>query len=169
MGEAEDGDGIVGRRQGVNYSQAAGFTTGSNSSGYTLQSVTVKTSDTFGSPTGMTAAIHAASGGNPATSATYTLTGRTSPAANAQNTYTCSGTCSLNKETEYYLVLLATFPLTGNNYYTTALTLSNDETNTPANAGWSIADVTKYRQNVGNWYNSGSSRTLLFKVTATKK
>ena len=125
--------------------------------------------NTTGSPTGMTAAIHAASGGNPAASATYTLTGPTSPQANAQNTWSCADTCSLNKDTEYFLVLSATTPSTGTHNYRTELTTSDDETNTPADAGWSIANAVKYSQNGGTWGNSGSSNTLQFKVTATLK
>ena len=169
LGETESGTAAIGLQGGTDWSQATGFTAGSNSGGYTLQSVTVKMADTVGSPTGMTAAIHAASDGNPAATATYTLTGPTSPAADVQNTYSCAGACSLDADTEYYLVLSATAPSVGNNYYRTGLTTSDDETNTPTGAGWSIANVTKYRQNVGNWYNSGSSRTLLFKVSAKPK
>ena len=56
-------DGVVGKDAGVHTSQAAGFTTGANSSGYTLQSVTVKMADTVGSPTKLTVAIHAAASG----------------------------------------------------------------------------------------------------------
>ena len=162
---------MLAMQRGVNVRQAAGFTTGSNSSGYTLQSVTVKMANTVGTPTSFTAAIHAESGsspGNPSSSATHTLIGPTSPVANAQNTWSCAGVCSLDKSKTYFLVLSATAP-SGDNRYRTDLTSSNNETNTPADAGWSIADVTKYSQNLGNWTDFGSSLSLQFKVTATPK
>ena len=48
MDETESGTGGIGIYQWTNYSQATGFTTGSNSNGYTLQSVTVKMAGTIG-------------------------------------------------------------------------------------------------------------------------
>ena len=149
-----------------------GFTTGTNSSGYNLQGVTLKMGAGAGSPTGLTAAIHAdsaSSQGNPAGSATYTLTGPTSPVANAQNTWSCSGVCSLDKDTEYFLVLSPTVPSTGNHLYQAELTRSDNQTNTPADAGWSLADVIKTSANGGTWADSVPGDTLKFKVTATPK
>ena len=170
LGEGTIGSIRVGRSSSGVRSQAAGFTTGSNSDGYKLQSVTVKMATTTGSPTGMTVAIHAASGGSDAPKAqpTYTLTGP-NPVANAQNTYSCASACSLDADTEYYLVLSATTPSTGDHHYETDLTLSDDEANTPADAGWSIANAVKYSDNGGSWGDSNSSATLKFKVTATAK
>ena len=145
---------------------AAGFTTGSNNDGYTLESVVVKIGNKTGSPTNFTAAIHAASGGNPASSATYTLTGTTNP--NSQNTYSCSSACSLNKDTEYFLVLSVDDPSTGTHTYKVPHANSDNETNSPANAGWSIANTGKL--NVGSgWSNISQGRTAQFKVTATPK
>ena len=169
LDQTKDSVAYVGRDLWGNSSSAAGFTTGSNSGGYTLQSVTVKMENTVGSPTGLTVAIHASSGGNPAASATYTLTGPNPPLPNAQNTYSCVGTCSLDAGAEYFLVLSATAPSTGDNYYIVETTNSNNETNTPAGAGWSIANVSKYRFDGGNWTDSNSSNTLLFKVAATAR
>ena len=170
LGQTKTATEVVGRDAGWGiYSQAAGFTTGANSSGYTLQSVTVKMANTVGSPTGLTVAIHASSGGNPAASATYTLTGPNPPLPNAQNTYSCAGTCSLAGSAEYFLVLSATVPELGENHYKTELTSSDDETNTPADAGWSIANAVKYSDNGGDWTDSDSSSTLLFEVAATAR
>ena len=169
LGEAKQIDGNIGRLGTTVYRRAAGFTTGSASSGYNLQSVTLKMGNISGSPTGLTAAIHTASSGNPAASATYTLTGPTSPVANAQNTWSCSGVCSLDKDTEYFLVLSATTPSTGDHHYRAELTRSDNQTNTPADAGWSIADVVKHSGNGGTWTDTSTSDTLKFKVTATVK
>ena len=171
LGETQTGAGQVGKAGSIVWAQAAGFTTGSNSGGYTLQSVTVKFMGITGAPTGLTAAIHAASGGNPAANATYTLTG-SNPVANAENTQSCAVTatvtCSLAANTDYFLVLTAPSQASYK-YYRAALTSSGNQTNLPDNAGWSIADAGKNRQNVGNWADLGASGTLMFKVTATPK
>ena len=171
LGKTQTGTGQVGKAGTIVWAQAAGFTTGSNSGGYTLQSVTVKFMGTTGSPTGLTAAIHAASSGDPAASATYTLTGP-NPVANAENTQSCvvtaTHTCSLDANTDYFLVLTAPSQASYN-YYRAAFTSSDDETNSPTNAGWSIANVAKNSQNGGTWNNNNTSHTLQFKVMATAK
>ena len=170
LGENKSGSSYVGRLGITNYSQAQGFTTGSNTGGYTLQSVTVSMASKSGSPTGFIAAIHTESNSNPAASAIYTLTGPQHPANNSQSTYTCSGSCSLDADTEYFLVLSATSPNTGYHYYLADYTGSTNETNTPPNAGWSIADGRKYRESdSGNWQTSSTLSDLKFKVKATEK
>ena len=172
LDETRNGSMSIGNLASSVWVVASGFTTGANSRGYALQGVTVKMEDTTGSPTGLTAAIHAESAssqGNPASTATYTLTGPTSPVANAQNTWSCSGVCSLDKDTEYFLVLSSDDTSTRDYYYVTTATLSDNETNTPSGAGWSIANAVKYSINGANWIDSGSSYALRFKVTATPK
>ena len=150
-------------------SVAAGFTTGSNSGGYTLQSVTVKIANVLGSPNA-TAAIYAESGGDPASSATYTLTGPTTPQGNADNTWSCAVTadvsCSLDADTDYFLVLSAANGSFSNSYAVT-YTASDDETNAPDDAGWSIADLFKYGPNP--WDDDSLSDTIQFKVNAALK
>ena len=148
-------------------SAAAAFTTGSNSGGYTLQSVTVKTGDTVGTPTA-TVAIYTSSGGDPAASATYTLTGPTTPQEYSQNTWSCAVTadvtCSLDADTDYFLVLSAG---SVSQYYAVAVTASDDETNAPDDAGWSIADV--HKRGPGPWDEPNPPHTLQFKVRAALK
>ena len=149
---------------------AAAFTTGSNSGGYTLQSVTVEIADVQGSPTA-TVAIHASSGGDPAASATYTLTGPTTPQANAENTWSCAVTadvtCSLDADTDYFLVLFAANG-SWTNSYAVETTASDDETNTPDDAGWSIANV--YKRGPNPWDEPNPpDYTLKFKVRAAAK
>ena len=164
LDETKIGTVALGRDSGAHTSQAAGFTTGANSGGYTLQSVTVKTEDTVGSPTGLTVAIHASSGVNPAASATCTLSGD-NPSGAGEYTYYSVGTCSLDDGTQYFLVLSATVPETGNHYYYTELTQSDNETNWPVDAGWSIANAVKYNTGSG-WSDSTSGSTIRFKVAA---
>ena len=152
----------------LSLSAATGFTTGSNSGGYTLQSVTVKVESVLGSPTA-TVAIHAVSGGDPAATATYTLTGPTTPQANAENTWSCvvtaTVTCNLDANTNYFLVLSAA---TGSftDSYSAAITASDAQTNLPTGAGWSIGDA--FKRGPGPWDEPGTN-TLQFKVTALRK
>ena len=65
---------IVGQNGSFRLAFATGFTTGANSGGYNLRSVTLRIDSVAQSPEGYTVAIHADSSG-PTASATYTLTG----------------------------------------------------------------------------------------------
>ena len=156
----------IGRFSNTSYKNATSFTTGSHNGGYTLQSVTIGVWQVVGSPSALNLAIHAASGGSPAGSATYTLSG-TSPTGGGDYTYTCSGTCTLAANTAYYLVMTANTPGSGDSYYGIDRTASNSHTNTPSSAGWSIADVYEFATTGSNfWQNNSSSYVHQFKVTA---
>ena len=158
----------IGQNWTQNRQIASGFTTGSNTAGYGLNSVTVRIISVSGSPTGYTVAIHANSGGNPAGTATYTLTGN-APTGAGDYTYTCSGSCSLTASTKYFLVLSGSGGNTGNNTFEQRTTGSSGQTNTPSNAGWSIDDLMQKKENNGNWNTDGLVGVLKFKVTATPK
>ena len=169
LSETSDGTGL-----GVLASdlEANAFTTGDHGSGYTLNRVVIK----FRTPphdkgkTGgvFTAAIHAESGGNPADSATYTLSGSDAPATAGDYTYTCSGTCSLDKDKTYFLVLSSTSPSYSVGHYQVDSTESDSETNTPSDAGWEIADTAKYK--TGNtWTDETIPSSIMFEVIATEK
>ena len=166
LAQARVGRFEIGRVDTKKYSGATGFTTGSNSGGYNLQSVTVSMGSSVGSPTGFTAAIHASSGGNPATTATYALSGSSQP-ADGDYTYTCSGACRLDASATYFLVMSATGPNSGNHYYLADNTLSDSEANAPTGAGWSIANSSTYKENDSdNWGVNTSPRVHQFTVTA---
>ena len=166
LGETKAGTSAVGAIDGTAYSRASAFTTGSVSDGYKLQGVTISVETTTGSPTGFTAAIHRASGSSPASAALYTLTGNAPASGGGDLTYACSGTCSLTPNTTYYLVMSGTGPSTGHHYYAIDETTSDTETNTPSNAGWSIANVSKTSYGGGAWSDNGQSRVHQFSVTA---
>ena len=109
-------------------------------------------------------AIHASSGGNPASAALVTLTG-SNPATAGEYTYTCSGSCSLAANTDYFLVLsVPNTPTT--TYYSWSLTASDTETNVPAGSGWSLADTGKSKVDAGNWQDFASGNSGKFKITA---
>ena len=160
------------------FTEATGFTTGNHGDGYRLRSVTIKSGAATGSPGDFTAAIHAASGGNPAASATYTLSGGR-PTAAGNHAYTCAGACQLSDNTTYFLVLSMGSAsssagadsgagiASSADSYVWNVTDSDDETNSPSAAGWSIANTAKYQRNV-TWTDEADGATGMFKVTATE-
>ena len=150
---------------------AVAFTTGTNPGGYRLNSITVRFLAPFNEqPTGnakpVTVKIRAVgSDGNPAASDTYNL-GSHDPTAAGDFIYNCATsqtqTCRLEQGTTYYMVFES------NSYWSTGIhklsgTQSGNETNTPSNAGWSIAYPAKYKSG-NNWTDEG--QTFMFKVTA---
>ncbi len=166
LDEAQPGWQLVGQDWNSNTSNASGFTTGPNTDGYTLKSVTVRIVSVLGSPTGYTAAIHAANSGSPAATSTYTLIGD-APTGAGDYTYTCSGTCALEPGTKYFLVVSGTGDSSGRDLYEQRTTGANSETNVPSNAGWSIDDLLQKKTNNGPWTSAGVTNVLQFKVTAT--
>ena len=143
---------------------ATKFTTGSSGNGYSLQSATVKIREVDVNPGNLTVAVHAASGSNPASAATYTLSALsgTNPTGAGEHTYTCSTTCSLSASTDYFLVLKGSNSLFNSRSYTWDTTTSGNETNNPSNFGWTIADSKVYT--AGSWANAHV--TGIFKVSA---
>ena len=143
-------------------SAATAFTTGANSGGYTLRSVTVKFRAVGNNAGTLTTAIHAVSGGNPASSATHTL-GENNPTGAGEYTFTCSGGCSLDADETYFLVLKGTGTSSARSF-TWDTTASTSETNTPSDFGWSIADKGKTHAS-GAW-GDVTDWTGIFEVTA---
>ena len=165
LSETSDGIGV-----GVlaSNTEANGFTTGNHSSGYALDRVIIKFRASSAAPGTFTAAIHAASGGDPAASTTYTLSGDTTPTTAGDYAYTCSGTCNLDKDTLYFLVLSGTSPNHSTGFYSWDTTVSASETNTPSDAGWSIADQAK-KKSGNTWADEATVFSGMFQVVATEK
>ena len=160
LSAASDGFGVLIKSDS---SAATGFRTGLNEGGYTLRSVTVKIRDvTAFTRDTLTVAIHAVSGGNPAESATHTL-GQNDPTGAGEYTFTCSGGCSLSKDTPYFLVLSGDSP--GQRGFSWDTTASPDQTNTPGNFGWTIDDAAKWYYS--NAWHAQSGWTGIFEVSAT--
>ena len=141
------------------YPSAQAFTTGSHSAGYALQSVTLLLAAQVSGNS--TVALHSVSGGNPGTFLA-TLTGLTPNSTTmTKYVYTCSSGCQLDDETSYFIVLT---PANRSTILHWGQNTSGAETNTPLNAGWSIADDAKYRNGQGGaWLNEGAVK--LMKVT----
>ena len=166
LDEAGVGSCVIGFTGGNANECAAGFTTGSNSNGYTFHSITARFGLKVGSPSGFTVALHADSSNSPASSAISdaTLSGN-APDSNSDRTYTCSGSgCSLSANTTYWVVM-STSDTSGNRAYQwqhTAQT-ANDETNIPSDGDWSISNDSRAGLNLGTVSNS----SLRLKASAT--
>ena len=151
----------------VNVKGAVAFTTGSETNGYTLSSITASFAGKSGSPDNIAAAIHSDSSGLPGSEvASLTLSGTASP-DDVDGVYTCSGSgCSLSKDTTYHLVFSATATGNSSNYQWNRSALTS-ETNSPSNAGWSIANSSSKKQGTNAWSSVSGNRPAKVKVVAT--
>ena len=132
---------------------ALGFTTGSNSTGYTLDVVTAEFLSVIGDPGDLVVTLHADNSGVPADASLATLSG-SNPVANTRSgnyAYTCSGAgCTLSANTTYFMQFSATKGTDSRDIYGLATTLSDQQTLVPAGNGWSLADKMDYKT-TGNW------------------
>jgi hypothetical protein len=89
---------------------AADFITGTNASGYTLNSIQLAMSDSTGDPSGITVMLYAndgnSAGANPGSNLGI-LNGSLNPVANGLYTYTTLSDLSLLPRTDYFIVLAA--------------------------------------------------------------
>ena len=145
---------------------ANGFTTGSKTNGYTLHSVTLEFSGSYGNPGNLTVALHEASGNKPSIDAISNATfsgDAPSTTEKSTPTYTCSGTgCQLSASTTYFVVL-TTPDTAGSKYYFVAVTDATGETGVPSGNEWSIADEGW----TGTNWGVPLTQALMMKVAAT--
>ena len=145
---------------------ATAFTTGSSTNGYTLGSITIRFHGGFGSPSGLTVAVHAVSNSKPGSTALATLSGDAPSVSAAETrTYTCSGAgCDLTAGTTYFVVL-TTPDTTGSAYYGWRLASTDNETTVPSTNGWSIANGSLAGASWGTSFGASG----MMKVAATVK
>ena len=157
---------IVGVLNETKYQCANAFTTGSAANGYTLHSVIAEFIGGAGSTNNFSVALHEASNGKPSNAVSNAnLSSNDVPSlTNASTlTYTCSGTgCQLAKDTDYFVVM-TTSDTSGNRYYRWRKVFSDDESKTPANNGWSIANGLREDDNWGTL----STQSGVMRVSAT--
>ena len=150
LGSTKSGDSPISSQ----YRGAVAFTTGSNSGGYVLKTVTMPLRKKGGNH-GVTATLHAMKGTGQYSSeseasdtALATLTG-TAPAIStwSDTTFTCAGSgCRLSSDTTYFLVL-TTFSYPG---YAWAYAASETETAQPSGNGWSV-EFGHYKDSTYPW------------------
>ncbi len=145
---------------------ATAFTTGDNSGGYMLRSVTAEILRLTSDAGDLTVAIHAVSGSQPADTATYTLS-PSNPTGPGEHTFACSGACPLSRNTSYFLVLSGN-AVRASNGYDWDTTVSLSQTNTPTTFGWSIADSSYWDDGRGWTEQTGAFHFVgKFSVAAT--
>ena len=128
-------------------SQGQGFTTGSDSGGYTLGSVELAVSSFSGTASDITVSIYSESSGDPGT-VVHTLTTPASISA-AVTTFTAPSGATLAASTTYYVVISTT---------SSGISLSRTDAtaeDTGGVSGWSIADSRRLFGG-GNWVNTSS-------------
>ena len=147
---------------------AQAFTTGLNSGGYTLKTVTVNLDS--GSSRTLTVTLHnAASNGNdPSGDALVTLA--SGVYASGEHTFTCTSSnsvCDLGAGTTY-VIQLAADDIQGR-YAWQAISTTN-ETKVPDTNGWSIGNRSRfYRASNSTWNDETTGQTAALKVVAVPK
>ena len=147
----------VGKENSQDWAAAQAFTTGSNTNGYTLSSVTAAFGNVPGESAGdIVVKLHSLSGHNPG-SELATLTGGNPPSAGGNVSYSCSGAgCALAASTTYMVVISAP-NASGTSRYGWKKTTSTSETLTPTGNGWSIADGGRVGIPSSNYWTSGGT------------
>ena len=151
IGQTDDSTGDL-----TAYDQAQAFTTGTNSGGYTLESVEIDLSNTSPPFPTHTVSIWTGSSGSPGTS----LGKLTNPASvvNGVNTYTTTG-ISLAANTTYFIVVDSS-PVS--NDFGFIRNTSSDSEDAGAASGWSIGDSSIYRgaDSTGSWTTYADSKRV---------
>ena len=176
LSEEIDGFSWAGRYHGEDRRSATAFTTGSHPDGYTLQNITAWFYNNHGSPNGLKVALHRADGtyyhlssrevGDEIADATFS---GDDPSGWGYYTYTCSGDgCSLNRNTEYWVVMSASNSNTGqsgHHRFQWISTASGGETRSPSNNGWHISNDSRGGASLG--YVTRDGYVDMMKVKAT--
>ena len=143
---------------GSNGAIAQEFTTGNNTGGYTLTSVTLEFG-TVANAGAVTVSIRGKqSNGQPATTATTTLSG--TPVGGQKVTFTCSTNCALAASTDYFVYVSANVANAAYLY----TTMSDAETLEPSGNGWSIADAVRVQSN--SWALHTDGRAMFIGIEA---
>ena len=169
LGNSRNGVLTVGTQAGSQGKAAAQFTTGGNSGGYELSSITFKTDrddPVYGSPGDLTVAIYSNGSDNKPGTSQITLSG-SNPTGTGEYTYTCTTSqtndCTLSGSAKYHLVLEAPNATGTNNNYGWEASASGSEVTVPSGNGWSIGKSFDHSSNT--WSDYGNN--LKFKVSAT--
>ena len=150
---------------------AVGFSTGSQSGGYTLKSVTGRFANDIGSPGNIVVKLHAADTGNSSNPAATAIANANFTGNNPSTTglydFTCTGAgCSLSASTTYFVVMSTDDTSGGNDAYLLEITNSDAEATHPDSNGWTIANVARSKTESNDWGNLGDSSTGLVHLAA---
>ena len=164
LGNAKGGWDPVGNHSYAVRKPASQFTTGGNSGGYDLLSVTIEISGVDQNPGDLTVAIYTNDSNNRPGILVTTLSG-SNPTGSGQHTFTCSSNCTLSASTKYQLWLSALNAPSGYNFYRWRTSTSSGETTEPTGNGWSIGE--SIMQIDSSW--SDLTPYFKYKVTAARR
>ena len=155
----------VGLRNNAIWMVGQAFTTGSNSGGYTLSSVTAAFSaNSDGDQGNIVVELHEASTSNSLDPgdllATLSGTDHT-PVSEGNYTFTCSTGCALEANTSYFITIEA--PSASSGRYLLEITSQDSETKVPTSNGWAIANDARVGIKASNYWdiNSGNTAQLI--------
>ena len=150
----------VGEAGSAQFTQAQTFTTGDNAGGYTLSGVRVDIAgNTYGADDTARVSIYTADSDGKPDALKYTLT-NPSTVSDGLNTFTAPAGATLEKETEYAVVV----EQTGSGNFSIRATDSNDQSSDEASAGWVIRNNRWWRNSdAGAW--SSNDRKLRIGVS----
>ena len=159
----------VGYPLSTNNKCAVAFSTGSESGGYRLRSVTGRFANKGTNDTGaISVAIHTkdtSNNSNPASASLVALSG-SDPDTAGIYTYTCSGAACDLSANETYFVVMSTTDTSASNNYNWVMTTSDAETARPSTNGWSIANVGRVKEGNNAWADIALSHTAILHVAA---
>ena len=151
------------------HSGAQAFTTGSNTNGYTLKSVTTNMSfATPGRSPSVTVSLQLYTSSSNAPGSMITSLSSNSNVRSTDPgdyTYACSTTCTLSPSTTYFVVTnvpISNDPLNVDSFRWTE-TIQTNQTNMPSDSDWSIADTYRFGS-PGSWPGSSNSTALKLQV-----
>ena len=158
LGSSRTGDSSIGSSL---TKQAVAFTTGSNTGGYILKTVTIPLKTAGGSGSGLTVTLQKMQGTGsynyfysvPSSTVQATLTG-TAPTSGsyANTTWTCSGSgCDLDPSAVYFIVANRTASAN----YAWSQASSSSVTRSPSNNGWNIRYGHDYAASANIWSSTG--------------
>ena len=131
---------------------ATAFTTGDDS--YKLQSVTASFEAKSGNPQNFKASLYTDNGSGRPGSKIVDLSGN-APDTDTNHIYTCpddNSGCDFSTSTTYHLVFSADRGnQSGNHFYKWDVTSSDNQTQTPSNNGWTIANTGTAKAGKGSW------------------
>ena len=159
----------VGYPLSTNNKCAVAFTTGSETGGYRLRSITGRFANKgTGDTDAISVAIHAkdtSNNSNPASTSLVALSG-SDPNTAGLYTYTCSGAACDLSANETYFVVMSTADTSASNNYNWEVTTSDAETARPSTNGWSIANVGRVKEGNNAWADLALSHTAILHVAA---
>ena len=142
------------------YTKAQQFTTGDNEGGYTLSEVVIRF-ESIWSDAVPKVSIYTDLSGNPGASL-YGLTNPSALVANSENTFTAPADATLEKETDYFVVIESEDP---SRQFAVKSGNANTE-DSGAASGWSIGNNRHIRQPGTDWRTSNSELRIAIKGRA---